>query len=507
MLKQLPAFLLIAAGMFLWYSCNTSPSPEALTKAAIQEDLQFLSASLKQKGSYVGLNGYHPEAAFEAYLDTITTDKVDQLDFALFLDRVIGQIGDRHSSVKEIDLPNTLFLPFVVAPYNDQVIGVAYVDSNQTHNILFPNFPYLKSINGIPTKAFLQAILPDDVLAPPAAFLKRATKYLKYMERNYARMQKELPATFDFVFTNQEGQDTLLKLPLERERRKYFTWDDKFYEDAHPKGEELNDPAVVEPLFHIDEDNIAYLRIPDMLSPGEAPFYNKTLEEFMGKITATAGLIIDVRSNTGGTRHLIYELAPYFVHPDSIYVVNVAQQKGEMPLNADYKEDLNNRFLFSMDQLDEREQAAVDQFLTTFEPMYQLAEDKFSPYHFMVLNGQKLKHTGYLYPKPVYILINERTFSAASVLAAVFKGLPNIRLAGVTTDGSSGNSERDTLPNSGLIVKISTMVSFQKDGKILDGIGTAPDIEIPRNLDDIFWIKDNQLEAVKSIIKQEMAAN
>jgi C-terminal processing protease CtpA/Prc len=80
--------------------------------------------------------------------------------------------------------------------------------------------------------------------------------------------------------------------------------------------------------------------------------------------------------------------------------------------------------------------------------------------------------------------------------------LPNIIIAGVNTDGSSGNSESFRLPNSNLRGKISTMVSYQKNGTILDGIGTKPDIEIERSLEQIFLKEDYQLKKLLEIARQ-----
>jgi C-terminal processing protease CtpA/Prc len=135
--------------------------------------------------------------------------------------------------------------------------------------------------------------------------------------------------------------------------------------------------------------------------------------------------------------------------------------------------------------------------------MYDLDSTKFSAYYFHVLNGKKLSENKYHYNKPIYILANERSFSAASILVSVFKELPNIKIVGINTDGSSGNSKRFELPNSELRGKISTMVSFQKNGTILDGIGTAPDIEIERNIDQIFLKEDYQLVELIERIKQQ----
>jgi len=100
-------------------------------------------------------------------------------------------------------------------------------------------------------------------------------------------------------------------------------------------------------------------------------------------------------------------------------------------------------------------------------------------------------------------LIIERVFSAASVFAGTFKGLPNVTIVGVTTDGSSGNSEDFYLPYSNLRVNISTMVSFQKDGRLFDGYGTDPDIVIERSLDQVLWKEDYQLKKLKEIILEE----
>jgi hypothetical protein len=47
------------------------------------------------------------------------------------------------------------------------------------------------------------------------------------------------------------------------------------------------------------------------------------------------------------------------------------------------------------------------------------------------------------------------------------------------------------------------MVSFQKDGKILDGYGTEPDIKIERDINQILWKSDTQLEKLRSLILNE----
>ena len=99
--------------------------------------------------------------------------------------------------------------------------------------------------------------------------------------------------------------------------------------------------------------------------------------------------------------------------------------------------------------------------------------------------------------------MNERSFSAASVMAAVFKGLDNVHLVGMTTDGSSGRSLDFDLPNSKIKLKVSTMLSFQRNGKTLDGNGTEPDLVIEPTLDDVLGKKDTQLEQLLEHIRKK----
>ncbi|MCC1485548.1 S41 family peptidase [Winogradskyella immobilis] len=483
-------------------TCKAQNETEYLTKSEIENDLKFLDDFIQNQSSYQGLNGFDYREDFHKYLEQIDGNKISKSDFGIFLTKTIGKIGDRHSYIRGYDLPNNLFLPFVVAPLNDKVVALNYNKSQKEYHLLYQKFPFLKAINTIQIDDFLKKVVPKDIKAPEIALRTRSVKQLKYMADNYAIMRKTIPENFEFTFTNGKT-DTIVKIPLENKRSTYITWDEKFKRVNNPKRKDLNKPELIKNLFHIDEDNIAYLRIPNMVDQEEASVFFQTINEFMVKAKSSVSLIIDVRGNGGGTRHLINEFAGYFINPNTSYIVNATRQRGKLPLNEDLKDDLHNRFLFSRNELDAQEQDLVDKFMSTFVPMYNLDDNKYSEFHYFVLNGKKLTKDKYHYDKSIYIMTNEKSFSAASVFASVFKEIPNIKLVGVNTDGSSGNSERFELPNSELRGKISTMVSFQKNGQILDGIGTKPDITIERNLDQILWKEDYQLNKLKELIKKE----
>jgi C-terminal processing protease CtpA/Prc len=490
--------ILLFAFSFSSYGQNKT---EYLSRNEIEKDLAYVNEILQSKSSYQGLNGYDYRNDFDSYLKSSSGKQVTKYDFGLFLAETIGKIGDRHSFIKEYEIKDSLYLPFAFAPYKSKVLVVNQIANKTEFDLWDPKFPYLKSINNIPIEKILSQILPGEVLAPKIAYQTNAVRGLRDIESVFRNLKVELPNPVLLVVTNDKGINKEIKVKLVTKKARL--WDERFYNGAFGlKEEQYNDKAILNKFFKM-ENNIGYIQIADMLEKENTPGFFDYLNNYMLSAKQSKALIIDVRDNGGGTRDIVQELAGYFIHPDSVYVVNITQQRGKLPLDEEAKEGLNSRFLFSKNALDSREQTAVGRFTSSFKPMYDLDKTRFSEYYFHVLNGQKITKGKYHYNKPVYILANERTFSAASILVSVFKDLPNIKIVGVNTDGSSGNSERFELPNSKLRGKISTMVSYQKNGKILDGIGTEPDILIERNMDQIFMKEDFQLKTVLEIIKQK----
>lgn len=474
-----------------------------LSRNQIQNDLNFLTKVINENSSYVYLNGYDYNKDFDNYLKVLN-DTTKFEDFGLFLTKTIGKIGDRHASVGGYRLIDTLFVPFIYAPENNKVVVInGSVDNG--FEILNKNFPYLKKVNDIAIGDFLYKILLADVKAPQGSYFTRAVRELRDVQKNYKVLNKSLPQEIELTITDSLfKKDTVLVVSTIGRAKRATYWDEKFEREYFlVKDGDYNKPEIVNQLFDI-KDKVAYIKIPVMLSKEDAPNLFEKVNSFMKLIhNNSKALIVDVRGNGGGTRDLIYELAKYFIHPDSVYVVNATKQRAPVPLPQEFKESLHSRNLFSFSELNIDEQKGVNKFLKSFEPHYNLDEKKYSEYYFGLFNGKKLSTGSSYYNKPIYILANEKTFSAASVLVSVFKSIPNIKIVGTTTDGSSGNSERFELPNSKLRIKLSTMVSFQKDGKILDGFGTEPDIKINRDINQILWKADTQLEKLRSLILEK----
>ncbi|WP_423997096.1 S41 family peptidase [Maribacter sp. IgM3_T14_3] len=488
---------------FICFNLNAQNETEYLTKNQIENDLSQLDEILQNTSSYQGINGFEYKKEFDNFSANFKEQSVTKYDFELFLSKVIGKIGDRHSYIEGERLRNSLYFPIAFAPLNDKVLVVDFNNDTEKYAYWNKDFPYLKSINNIPIEKILSQVLPADILAPKKSYELRAVRELRDIEIIFKALNFELPNPLPITLTNDKGMDKEVIVELVDSKNKAKLWDERFYkENFFLQDGQSNDKEIIKGFFSI-KDNIGYIQLVDMLDKEDSPVFFEFLNDFMKSAKQTDALIIDVRDNGGGTRDLIQELAGYFINPNSVYVVNATRQRGKLPLNEELKEYLHYRFLYSRNELDIREQKAVDSFMNSFNPMYNLDDNKFSDYHYYILNGQKLAKNKYHYDKPIYILTNERSFSAASVFVSVFKDLPNIKIVGVNTDGSSGNSERFELSNTEFRGKISTMVSFQKDGQILDGIGTKPDIIIERNLDQIFLKEDYQLNKLIEIIKQE----
>lgn len=495
----LKIFLAIFFGLI---SIKSNAQTKVLSERQVKQDIEFLKEILNEHSSYVYLNGYDFNKDFESYERTLG-DSVRLEDFGLFLTKTIGKIGDRHSSVREYEVKDSLYLPFVFAPDANKVV-VLTRNADKKLEILHPKFPYLKNIDGFSTEDFLRQILPKEQSAPKKSYFTRAVREIRDVQTNYKFIGKPLPEKIELILSDSSFKnDTTLVISPVKRKQTLRPWDEKFESQyVLVKDEDYNKVEIIEPLFNV-KDKIGYIQLPAMVSKKDAPALFDKINSFMRSIRNDSNaLIIDVRSNGGGTRDLTYELAKYLIHPDAVHVVNATKQRGSIPLSKEHVESLNSRNLFSFSELDANEQKSVKEFLKTFRPTYQLDDKKYSEYYFGLLNGKKLTDKSFYYDKPVYILANEKSFSAASVFVAVFKGIPNVKIAGVTTDGSSGNSERFELPNSGIRIKLSTMVSFQKNGDILDGFGTDPDITIERDLNQILWESDSQLDKLRSIILQ-----
>jgi C-terminal processing protease CtpA/Prc len=80
------------------------------------------------------------------------------------------------------------------------------------------------------------------------------------------------------------------------------------------------------------------------------------------------------------------------------------------------------------------------------------------------------------YARPVTVLMDGGCFSATDVFLGAFKGWRGVTLIGSPSGGGSGRTRGYRLPHSGLELRLSSMASFQPNGKLYDGNGIEPDV-------------------------------
>lgn len=196
--------------------------------------------------------------------------------------------------------------------------------------------------------------------------------------------------------------------------------------------------------YSVLRQNIGYIRYPSFSSSlGEG-----NIDAILLDLYLCNGLIIDIRNNGGG------ELT-----------------------NA---ETLIKRFL--------TERTLAGYMINKTGPGHNDFSDP-TPYYFEPAgDGHQM------WSKPVVVLTNRSTFSAANNFVSIMQYLPNVKIAGARTGGGSGMPVSFELPN-GWAIRMSTVSVLDPKGKVTEyGIDPSPGCEV--DLDPVAALRgiDTMLE-------------
>ncbi|GGG12382.1 hypothetical protein GCM10011344_11340 [Dokdonia pacifica] len=481
---------------------KTNKSPQKITIQQAINDIEEFQQILELRSSYVHLTAFDYKTAIASLKNTITASKeaieVNYLTHELA--KILAEIGDRHSSVKnesfvkESHATYSLQLPFSLASLNGQVVAVCRTTDEESYEYLHADFPFVKSINDIAIHTMIDSLVYKHKKAPEDAKLSRGVSEIQQLGKIYFANNLQLPKQTKIVFTNGHTDKTAW-VQLQSKQSPYYS---KIAWNTYIKSKEIKNGKLAG-ISKLLNENIGYISLPRMYHFKEVKAMQEYIDSTFTAFENTKALIIDIRFNPGGGRDLIQKFANYIVPTsNSPWVANVAYLRTEAK-NTDHS-SMSNRFLYpyASDKWSETDKASITAFLELFNTQKKFDTTKFSNPHYMILHAGK-----HSYNKPIYILVNERSFSAATVFTSAFKGLPNVTIAGVTTDGSSGNSQSTQLKHSNIRVKISTMLSFQRNGKTLDGNGTKPDIYLPINQDQLLKGTDTQLKQLVKHINEK----
>ena len=477
-------------------------SPKKLTIVEAIEDLRAFEKILDNKSSYAQLSSFDYKSAIKELKTSIENNKgdIDINEFTNEISKIMSEIGDRHSSIKneafrkEDHKTYNLRLPFGVAVLNEQIVATKQDANNENYIYYYNSHPNIKSINGIAIETIIDSYNYRDKKAPKDAKVYRSSRAI---EKYGALLFKNNIACLDSVkVVFSDGvTDKIEAFKLTSAKKGYNSKLLKVNYSNMLKIENGDFKGLSRKL----EDKIGYINIPRMYNYDAIKGFENEIEKALENLLDTKALIIDVRNNPGGGRAIIQTFASYIIkEKQSPWVANVAYLR-TVKKEIKAVESMSARYLYSYNskKFTDNDRRALDEFNSDFKLQKTFDSSKFSKPFYMILHKGNKSYTN-----PVYILVNENSFSAASVFTSAFKSLRNVKIVGVTTDGSSGNSKTVHLKYSNIRVKVSTMLSFQRNGKTLDGNGTIPDISIPANELQVLKGVDSQLNSLIEMINK-----
>lgn len=455
-----------------------------LSRKEAEQDLDELEWLLENRYSYLRRKGVDYKAALDSIRGSLGSG-INRSSFGYQLVKFIALFGDGHSRVgsSSVRLKSLCsdFLPFLVEESDGRLVAFepdrsAFID---------PNFPFLRGMDGLPVNTWLKAAGQWVARGSPQYHRYRTIRNLRYVECLRKELGLGKSVSIQVELESADGLSTKrIELPLAKKGPVYG-----FRPRPEAEIKALNDVRVESRIL---QENIGYLRILVML---DRPEFLDGIVDAMNHFKDTDGLIIDIRSNAGGSRAPLRVLFPFFMAEDEPpKVLNIAAYR-----LGHRKDILDARWLYPEDWKgwSSAERAAINEAAKTFKPEWKPPQSEFSDWHYFVI-GPILKPKYYHYDRPVIVLMDTTNFSASDIFLGAFRGWRNVTLMGTASGGGSGRYQTYRLHHSLINIGLSSMASFQPDGKLYDGNGVQPDVIIEPIPTDFIGKTDSVLQAAQN---------
>lgn len=201
--------------------------------------------------------------------------------------------------------------------------------------------------------------------------------------------------------------------------------------------------------YRVLDDNIGYVRCATF----ELLFGEGNVSEVMTALAMCDGLIIDVRHNGGGLLTAAERLASAFINEKTVggYIYHKTGP----------------------------------------------GHDDFSSPEAIEITP----HAGQRWQKPVAVLTNRHTFSAANTFVMYLKGLPQVTIIGDRTGGGAGLPFSSELPN-GWSLRFSACPMVDRQGQHTE-MGIDPDIKVDITTEDYTRSVDTIIETARKHLRQQ----
>lgn len=456
---------------------RSATASDVLTAEQMESDLLLLDRLIKSEFSYWWISTQEYSVRHEQMLAELrqTGTNKSRVEHVEAMRDLMVLLGDAHTRVNSAD---SALLTAGIAPLQFDWIKQNLVAITLDRGSLFePDYPFVTAIAGIPLREW-KRVAGDGV--PRGTASMRRTWMAREIRRVGALAKKlglTLPddMTISMTLANESSCET---------KEVFLT-----LLDHEPKSD-------IEPVQGgILAGNIGYiaLRAGMVAEPAAIAVAHALMRSFVN----ADGIIIDIRDNGGGSRHLLQAIIGYLVPPGKAYVTSWARIKrmaGGDPQGGRYIMQKRLMRPWNSDEWSPEAQIAAVRFMDGFVPEWPAADDPdFGPVN--LLMAERLPEHGDLHlAQPVAQLINLRNYSASDIFASSIAALPQVRSFGTPTAGGSGFVRRTILPASGTEIQISTMASGMVNGDLYERRGVCPDEMIEPSLAQ--WREGNNADPV-----------
>ncbi len=408
------------------------------------------------------LNVYNPNFGEEvqAVISSVQDDSIAPLQYYGLVSRICALSNEGHVNIggwdddfrKGIPDGSYKYMPFSV----DIVSGRAYVRRDFTPGHHFQQGDEILSINNTPVSDILKELrghIPTD-----GSITTHADRILSFVFPFYYYIYIAQPEKYDIQYNAiKTGREQMVTLPARNKTAQESIYKISYPELANAKHEESI--ADFYELKH--EERYALLKLKSF-NYGLIEKYHLDAHKFYEEIFSELedkninNLVIDLRDNMGGRNEFADDIVPFIIKKDNDdpYLKKTISWEGK-------------------------------------ERIYKLP--------------RRNKHA---YNGKVFVLVNGKTFSAASMLARYLKEYANTIVIGEETgtryEGfAAGSNESVHLPNSNLRIDIPRYhILFPKSQKQkTSNKGLLPDHEVENSVSDIVNETDAVLEYVMGLVK------
>jgi hypothetical protein len=361
--------------------------------------------------------------------------------------------------------------------------------------LLEEDHPYITAIDGVPIERWVETISRFVPKGPALSVRWRCCQWISYLP--FWRSQLGVPQS-KTVRVELTTADKSNRVTLNLES------------GVTPSSVHLHVPK---PDWRLVDNEYGYLWVRNPAASG-----SRVILEAMPQLRSTKGLVIDLRSNDGGSGVETLQLMAAHLLPPQ----RARRVVGSMVQWSPWIErETDSSFSASDQRVSEAGRKLIADHQERFRPKWQPPTHRVMEWRHMLLARPEAepdiypfnvpefpKEQFYHYSSPVVVLMDHRNFSAGELFLAGIRGLDNVTLVGSPTTAAGGTSPAVfQLEKSGLEFMIGANHSFVSlNGDFIDGKGIEPDVVVHPDVDYYLGVRDRALEKAVETLKKKAAA-